>query len=72
VSQEEWAAWISRISSPAPLPTWRDAYASQAGLARVHNLNAFLSRLYIAGKLNGDDKIARLLPSTEEALKQIP
>ena len=72
LSQEEWATWISRISAPAPLPTWRDAYASQAGLARIHNLNAFLSRLYIAGKLRGDDKIAQLLPPTEEALKEIP
>jgi hypothetical protein len=72
LSQEEWATWVARISAPAPFPAWGDAYASQAGLARIHNLNAFLSQLYIAAKLSGDDRIARLLPPTEQALKKMP
>lgn len=42
----EWSAWVARISAPAPLASWSEAYASEAGLARRHNLRQFLFVLY--------------------------
>lgn len=44
--QAEWSAWVARIASPAPLASWSQAFASEAGLARRHNLRVFLFALH--------------------------
>lgn len=44
--QAEWSAWVDRIASPAPLASWSQAFASEAGLARRHNLRVFLFALH--------------------------
>ena len=49
-----WKAWLAKIAAPAPLDSWRDAYTSQAGLAKRHNTRAFLLALY-TGTLGSDD-----------------
>lgn len=46
LSDSDWQAWFSRITSPAPMQSWGDAFASQAGLAKRHNTQAFLNALY--------------------------
>lgn len=43
-----WAAWLAQVSAPAPLPAWRDAFASQAGLAKRHDTRGFLLALHAA------------------------
>ena len=54
IGLDDWKAWLQGVAAPAPLATWRDAYASQAGLAKRHNTRAFLLALY-AGTLGSDD-----------------
>lgn len=54
VDADAWKAWLAGLAAPAPLASWREAYGSQAGLARRHNTRAFLLALY-AGTLGSDD-----------------
>jgi hypothetical protein len=72
MSEADWSAWLTRVVTPAPLPDWAAAFSSQEGLARVHNLTAFVSRLYIVAKPSSDEKVARLGPSAEKALRSLP
>jgi hypothetical protein len=54
VDAATWKAWLGKVAAPAPLASWRDAYGSQAGLAKRHNTRAFLLALY-AGTLGSDE-----------------
>lgn len=66
ISESEWRAWF------AAMPMREDAFASQSGLAWRHNLNAFLSALYVNARLstNADDDV--LLPGVEAVLRTLP
>ena len=46
VTSDQWQVWFEKLSDPAPLPSWQDAYTSQEGLAKVHNSRAFALALY--------------------------
>jgi uncharacterized protein DUF2785 len=71
VSEDDWTKWLERASAPAPFSSWVDAYSSQRGLARVHDINAFVSRLYIVARLTSDKNIAALLPGSEKAVRAL-
>jgi hypothetical protein len=49
-----WQRWLQALTDPAPLAAWNDAFDSQAGLARRHNLLAFLLALHFAASQAGD------------------
>jgi Protein of unknown function (DUF2785) len=68
-----WSAWIKRVSSPGPFNDWEAALQTQAGLARRHNLTAFLLVLY-ASLREGQDEAARqtLLPAVVDAVRSLP
>lgn len=38
-------AWVESLVQPAPMKSWDDAFASAAGLARLHNTKQFLRAL---------------------------
>ncbi|MGE3106460.1 MAG: hypothetical protein AB7K14_14620, partial [Lysobacterales bacterium] len=67
----EWQDWFAAVAAPAPLPDWRAAFQSRAGLARRHNVRAFLSAIYI-GASDGDPKLAVLAPMARARLLEIP
>src|SRR5262249_4854530 len=71
-SADEWGAWIGAIANPAPLASWNDAYTSQAGLARVHDVKAFLFPLFIIARGSENPGLAALTPSAEAAVKALP
>ncbi|MBI1187009.1 MAG: DUF2785 domain-containing protein [Alphaproteobacteria bacterium] len=71
LSEADWSAWFERYAGPGPLGTWDGAFASQAALARRHNLMAFLTALYANASLGGD-AFAALLPGVEAALRAMP
>jgi len=48
-SDAEGKAWLARVANPAPMKSWAEAYASAAGMARHHDLRAFLLELHVAG-----------------------
>lgn len=72
-SQAQWQTWLQAVSAPAPLPDWGAAFSSQAGLAKRHNLMAFLLVLY-ANLQEAKDPKARelLLPAVTAALRELP
>jgi hypothetical protein len=68
-----WTAWINRFATPSPWVDWDSALQAQGGLARRHNLAAFLLVLY-ASLREGNDETARqtLLPAVTAALRRLP
>jgi hypothetical protein len=56
LAPSDWATWLQDISDPAPLAAWSDAYSSQSGLARRHNVLAFLQALYLGASATGDEQ----------------
>lgn len=71
-SSEEWSAWLAQVSAPAPLASWREAFSSQAGLARKHNVAAFAYVIWANASLSEDQNIRALVPGAEAALRALP
>lgn len=71
-SAVEWSAWLAQISAPAPLAAWRDAFASQAGLARKHDVAAFAYVIWANAGLSQDERVRALMPGAEAALRALP
>lgn len=69
---EQWHAWFAAIAAPAPLPDWRAAFRSRAGLAQRHNVRAFLSAIYITARDDDDPNVSMLAPMALAALREIP
>ena len=73
ITPQCWEALVQAVASPAPLPSWDRAFESQVGLARLHNVKAFLLVLShnVAGSADPAVQAAlgKLLPP---ALKQLP
>ncbi|GAB2659713.1 DUF2785 domain-containing protein [Arenimonas aestuarii] len=65
--QDGWKAWLGGVASPAPMAAWGEAWQDEAGLARRHNLRAFLMALH-AG-ISGQETLAAYLPAVEDALR---
>lgn len=71
-TESEWTEWFNAQASPAPYSAWGDVFQAQAGLAKLHNLRAFLYATWVNARLSestGDDA---LLAGAEAALQQIP
>lgn len=69
----EWERWLQSVAAPAPLPDWNAAFGSEAGLARRHNVLAFLSALYLLASEQDDVPTReRLLPGLRATLRKIP
>ena len=64
-------AWLQGLVDPAPLETWSDAYASQAGLARRHNTLGFLQALHLSASIAGDEPGSALAALVLEAIRQV-
>ncbi len=62
-----WTAWLGSAASPAPMATWGEAWQNEAGLARRHNLRAFLMALH-AG-IGGQEHLSDYLPAVDAALR---
>lgn len=72
-SKAQWQAWLQALSAPAPLPDWGAASSSQAGLAKRHNLMAFLLVMYRTLQESKDPKARELLlPALTAALRELP
>ena len=69
-TEAEWSAWFTQLTMPAPLPNWQAAFNSELGLARRHNLRAFLLSLYASVRESEDIGVGMLLKPIQSALKQ--
>jgi hypothetical protein len=68
---DEWQVWLSRVSVPAPLSSWEAAFTSRAGLARRHNVHAFIHVLYVNARDSADQNIQALIPGLQTVLKTL-
>lgn len=66
-----WAAWFKALH-PDTGVRWKEAYASDAGLAAVHNTTAFASAVYVNAADAQDPAIKRLAPLAAGLLKALP
>jgi len=63
-----WQAWLARATDPAPMPDWAAAWRSETGLARRHDLRAFLLALHAALGPDGAG-LPDYLPAVTAALR---
>jgi hypothetical protein len=66
---DEWKQWFERVSAPAPLANWGDAWTSQHGIAKHQNTMQFLSMLYLYVRESGPDFQDLVLPSIVASIK---
>jgi hypothetical protein len=64
----EWKAWFGAVSAPTPFKDWRTAGATEAGLARFHDVRAFLLEMHAAIADSKDPALVRLAPTVAAAL----
>ena len=67
ITPEEWQDWLVRETAVSA-----DAFSSQAGLSRRHNMMMFLSLLYMQANLSANEADNALLPGAEAALRALP
>lgn len=71
-SEAVWKAWFETLASPAPMKSWREAFMSNEGLARRHNIRSFLLSVYSEIRDSKDEHLAKMLPAVNAALIAVP
>lgn len=72
VSEAEWTAWFAQVAGPGELGKWENWFRSPDGIARKHNLIAFLSLIYVNVELSENPGFAPLRPGVSAAIKSLP
>ncbi|MDZ4692593.1 DUF2785 domain-containing protein [Terricaulis sp.] len=67
ISEEEWTRWFAHFPTAG-----ENMFASQAGLARRHNVNAFLQTIWLNARLSESTADDVLLPGAEAAIRAMP
>jgi hypothetical protein len=67
ISEAEWTRWLAQFPTAG-----ENMFASQAGLARRHNVNAFLYSVWLNAKLSESAADDVLLPGAEAAIRVMP
>ena len=69
LTTSEWELWLRNLAAPPASASKADAYRTRAGLARYHNLNAFLYALYVNARESGDANMQTLVPGLQAVFK---
>jgi hypothetical protein len=69
LTASDWETWLGAVA--APLPDAAAAMGTRTGLARQHNLQAFLYALYVNASESGNDNMRLLLPGVKAAFKAL-
>jgi hypothetical protein len=67
ITEEEWTRWFAQFPTAG-----ENMFASQAGLARRHNVNAFLYSVWLNAKLSETTADDVVLPGAEAAIRAMP
>jgi hypothetical protein len=70
-TEAEWSAWLAKLASP-PSAGWESVFNDAAGLARRHDLRAFLLGMYAQASLSQQPGVQALLPGLRAQLEQVP
>lgn len=69
---ELWTERVTALADPSPLETWNDAFQSEADLARLHNLKAFL-RILLVNVSNSDNPALQVMqPAILSTMQTLP
>lgn len=71
IDDAAWAAWFKALH-PDAAARWQDAYASDAGLAAIHNSTAFANAVYVSAAEAQDLQVRRLAPLAVDLLQALP
>lgn len=72
LTQPEWEAWFEDLADPAPLGNWKIVFASEEGLAKLHNTKAFASAVYTTVSDAQDVEMTVLKQPSFNLLKALP
>ncbi len=71
-TEAEWKAWFEALATPGRAASWREAVGTPEGLARRHDLRAFLLAVYAEIAEEQRPALAAMRPAVLEALKRVP
>ena len=71
-SDAEWKSWFEKVMDPKPLPSWNQAFTSEAGIKKHHNARAFLLSIFATATTTDDQGIRLLLAPARDSLKLVP
>jgi hypothetical protein len=69
LTADEWEHWLHTLAVPPAAASKEDTYRTRAGLARRHNLDAFLYALYVNARESGDANMQALVPGLQAVFK---
>ena len=71
-TEADWSAWFDTLSGPGNAASWQEAIGTQAGLARRHDLRAFLLAIYVEIAEETRPELVAMRPAVLAALKRVP
>lgn len=71
IDDAAWTAWFKTLHPDAGA-RWKEAYASEDGLAAIHNSTAFANAIYVSAAESQDPRVKRLAPLAVDLLKALP
>ncbi|MDO6426681.1 DUF2785 domain-containing protein [Thalassotalea sp. 1_MG-2023] len=71
LSADEFANWLTSVTSPAPFETWQSVYQSEQGLAKLHNTRSFLHNLYVITSNSKNPQLKAIQASLQQALTSL-
>ena len=71
-SDTEWKTWFEKVMDPKPLAAWDQAFTSELGIKKHHNVRAFLLSLFATASTSEDAGIKQLLEPVRSSLTLTP
>jgi hypothetical protein len=71
LDQQDWQAWFTELTDPAPLSSWEAGWQDADALARRHNLRAFALEIYLNATLSEQPGIQAMEPYALEVLQAL-
>jgi hypothetical protein len=71
LTSQDWEKWLQKVATPPPSLSGEAAFRTRAGLARHHNLQAFLYSLYVNARESGDQNMQALVPGLQAVFKTL-
>jgi hypothetical protein len=71
LTPEDWEKWLQKVATPPASLSGDAAFRTRAGLARAHNLQAFLYSLYVNARESGDANMQALVPGLQGVFKSL-
>jgi hypothetical protein len=71
-SEQQWMDWFQELADAEPFDQWEDVFASQAGLAKLHNTRAFAEAVYVRAVGSDKPEVEALAAGALALLRELP